>query len=258
MILFFLIYLLLNINQINGSLKSCRQTFGSNTYDLNQLSHLTIIGQDSTFQYAFTPCGSVPTENCGKPTTIFPFEKGMTACQERIGGATFESPMGFLDGYGKSPNIEFKENPQGPGTGVVMTMQNAKCNGAPRIVIVTFICDKTMKNPKNMIVVEKPICQFTITVKAAEACPYTGSSKKGLSGGAVFIIILFVVIVVYLAGGILYNRYKQERQGLEVLPHLNFWLQLGTLFKTGCHFSWNFIRNGSQQTSISSTSYNSL
>ncbi|CAF2045809.1 unnamed protein product [Rotaria magnacalcarata] len=250
--LFFLVLILFNIIQIDGSLESCRQTFGSHKYDLNQLSDLTILGTDGLFRYALTPCGLVPTNTCGK--NALPFERGMTSCQERIEGTKFESPMGFLDGYGKSPNLQFSENPLGPGTGIVMNMRNAFCNGGPRLVKVTFICDKNIKKPTTMSISEKPTCQFTITIKAAEACPLT----KDLTGGAIFIIILFVLIIVYAVSGVLYNRFKHKESGLALLPHVSFWLHLGGLTLNGCKFTWNCIHSCSRQTSTSSTTYESV
>ncbi|CAF3782519.1 unnamed protein product [Rotaria socialis] len=250
--LFFLVLILLNIIQIDGSLESCRQTFGSHKYDLNQLSDLTILGTGGLFRYALTPCGLVPTNTCGKNT--LPFERGMTSCQERIATATFEASMGFLDGYGKSPNLQFSENPQGPGTGIIMNISNALCNGGPRLVKITFICDKNIKKPTTMSVSENPACQFTVTIKAAEACPLT----KDLTGGAIFIIILFVLVIVYVVSGVLYNRFKRKETGLALLPHVSFWLHLGGLSLHGCKFTWNCIRRCSWQTSTPSTAYESV
>ncbi|CAF3731932.1 unnamed protein product [Rotaria sp. Silwood1] len=192
MILFYVILILFNIIQIDSLFERCRQTFGSNKYDLNQLSHLTILGENNSYSYALTPCGLVPTDKCGSST--LPFEQGMTACQEKISETKFASAMGFLDGYGKSPNLEFNENPQGPGTGIVMIMRNALCNGNERFVNVTFICDKRIKQPTKMNVVEDPKCKFTMTIIAAEACPI----KEGITGGAIFIIILFVFVLIDL------------------------------------------------------------
>ena len=111
------IVIFMSLVQIIHSLNSCQQTFEKHKYDLNRLNHLTLSGDDGEFRYVLTPCGLVPTDKCGKSGT--PFEKGMMACQERIATSSFESAMGFLDGYGKTPNLEFVENSQGPGTGVL-------------------------------------------------------------------------------------------------------------------------------------------
>jgi hypothetical protein len=253
MFLFYLVVISLSVIQIDSSLDACRQTFGPNKYDLNQLDHLTLLGDEGLFRYALTPCGLVSTDKCG--TYAMPFEKGMTGCQERIASTSFESSMGFLDGYGKTPNIEFSENPQGPGTGVVIIIRNAKCNGMERLVTTTFICDQSVHNPTKMDVTEVS-CKFTITVRAAEACPVKGGG--GMSGGTIFIIILLVLIVVYLLGGIAYNRFKLQQTGLAVLPHPNFWLLILGSFLTGCRYTLSIFRNCGGGTSKSSAAYQSV
>jgi hypothetical protein len=251
--LFYLILLLIYVVQIDSELDSCRQTFGSNKYDLNQLSHLTILGEDLGYKYALTPCGLVPTDQCGQHP--FPLDPGMTACQQNKAILRFESAMGFLDGYGKSPNIEFSENDDGPGTGVIMTMRNAICGANERLVNVIFICDKSVEKPTNMDVKEDPPCTFTIKVRAAGACPTGGSIfGGGITGGAVFVIILLVLIVVYVVGGVLYNRFKNQEKGLALLPHPSFWVLLFGLFRDGCKTTWNFVSSCGQ----SKGSYNSV
>ena len=268
MILFFCVILFfIDINEIDSKYQPCEQTFGSNHYDLNQLSHLTIKGQETLFTYAFTPCGLVSTDQCGPPSST-PFEPGMTACQQRFkgpGSPTFESSMGFLDGYGKSPSFQFTENTDGPGTGVIMVMKNGICNGGERLVTVTFTCDKSILNPTSMEVVEFPICVFQIRIRAAEACPVAptptstpgGGTTTGGStvGGVVFIIILVVVIALYLSSGIAYNKFRENETGLKLLPHRSFWLSLPGLFVEGCRFSFIFIRTCGKP---STNSYNSL
>jgi hypothetical protein len=252
MVLFYLILFLINIIRIECNLPACRQTFGEHTYDLNRLSRFTITGEETIFRYALTPCGLVPTSQCG-PSSV-PFDDGMTACQERVSGPStprFESAMGFLDGYGKTPDTLFTENTDGPGTGVIMTLRNARCNGRERPVKVIFICDESVKTPTSMTVVEFPICEFTIRIKAADACPVRPSSGGG-SGGTVFVIILLVVVVVYLVGGVLYNRFKNNQTGLAMLPHPNFWLLIFNLFLNGCRYSLNFVRTGGKESSYNS------
>ena len=222
-----------------GALDVCSLKFGSVRYDLNRLSGVTLFGDDASFRYALRPCAAVPTDQCG--TNTQPFEPGMMACQERVSPPKFESPMGFLNGYGQSPDLEFQENPQGPGTGVLMIVKNAKCNFQPRIVRVTFICDRSASKPRTMIVKEAPTCTFEITVRAAEACPLS-SSGSSLSGGTIFLLILLILVAVYLLGGVLYNRLQAKQQGLELLPNRSFWILVFGLFLTGCRSSWTFVR----------------
>ena len=251
----FLLLLLIRIIPLQSKLDVCRQTFGTNTYDLNQLSSITLLGSDTSFRYALTPCGLVPVENCG--TSVEPFKDGMTSCQERVSPPKFESEMGFLNGYGQSPDLEFAENPQGSGTGVLMTMRNAKCNFIERLVKVTFVCDETVSTPSTMDVKEAPFCVFSMTVRAKQACPLSSDGSDSISGGTIFVIILFVVIVVYLIGGVAYNRMKRKETGLNLLPHPSFWVAIFGYFMHGCRFTWLFLRTCGQGTS-KSTSYQSV
>lgn len=222
---------------VDASLDACRQSFGSRKYDLNRLSGITLAGTDAQFRYLLRPCGLVATEKCGK--SFVPFEPGMMACQERISTSSFESAMGFLDGYDKSPNLAFIENPQGPGTGIVMIIRNAKCNGQERPVNVTFVCDKTVASPTTMNVVEGPTCKFAIEVRATQACPTSGRT----AGGTWFVVTLVILVVVYLLVGVSYNRFVKKETGLAVLPHPQFWLLLYGLFIIGCRFCFSSVRN---------------
>jgi len=59
----------------------------------------------------------------------------------------------------------------------------------------------------------------------------------GLSGGSVFLIILFVGGFCYLAGGIAYKYQVKGTRGIEMIPNLDFWRQLPKLFMDGCRFT---------------------
>ena len=61
-----------------------------------------------------------------------------------------------------------------------------------------------------------------------------GGGSKGMSGGDVFILILFITIIVYFGGGMAYN-YKQS--GTPVIPHVQFWQTLPGLVADGCHWT---------------------
>lgn len=253
-----IVFLLRSLTLVVGQLDACQQTFGSNKYDLNQLNTFTLSGDDGSFRYVLVPCGLVTEQKCGRST--MPFEKGMTACQERISSSTFESAMGFLNGYGKSPDLEFLENPSGSGTGVIMTMRNALCNGQQRLVKVVFICDETILKPTTMHVVESPTCSFTITVRAAGACPVKAdkNSKSSFSGGAIFLIILLVFAFVYFVAGITYNRLKDHKSGLELIPHRSVWSSIFVCFFHGVRYTFDRITFGKFNIRSSSGKYQSV
>ena len=235
---FYLLFVLFNIVEIDTFLRSCRQKFGVNQYDLNQFNQLTIKGQDENYVYVLAPCSLLSKEQCGQSDSG-QFQQGITCCQKRLETNQFESAMGFLDGFNKPPNLQFRENNQGPGTGIIMIMKNAKCNEDVRLVNVTFICDKTVRRPTTMKVIEDPPCQFEITIRASDACPL--HQTKRITAGAIFLILLFVLLFVYLLVAIGYKRFHMQQSGLALVPHLSFWTTLFNMFLHGCQFSLNFL-----------------
>ena len=54
------------------------------------------------------------------------------------------------------------------------------------------------------------------------ACSSTGSTSS-LSGGSVFAIVLFTLIVVYLAVGVAYKRFVTGAKGVDQIPHVDMW-----------------------------------
>jgi hypothetical protein len=46
--------------------------------------------------------------------------------------------------------------------------------------------------------------------------------------------IRLVFVVVYLVGGVLYNRFKNNQTGLAMLPHQSFWVPVFESFRDGC------------------------
>ena len=56
-----------------------------------------------------------------------------------------------------------------------------------------------------------------------------------MTGGDIFILILFLTIIVYFGGGMAYN-FKQS--GTPAIPHADFWRGCPGLVADGCH--WTF------------------
>ncbi|CAF1133924.1 unnamed protein product [Rotaria sordida] len=148
---------------------SCRQTFGSNKYDLNRLSEFTLFGSDDEYDYAFTPCAIVKPDACHGHTV-----SNEMSCQYDHSFHMW-STMSFIDSKSPWPpnaNASYTENPDGPGTGILMTTTNGDpCFGVTRYMRIKFICDKTIEQPANMTVVQWIRCDFHVEVRAAQACP---------------------------------------------------------------------------------------
>jgi hypothetical protein len=233
-----LLVILFHRAAVGEIMPSCRLTFGSNRYDLTRLSDLTLNGDGTTpdhYHYAINPCGLVPPTSCGIPTTP---RTGVMACQTSMIN-TFVSILGFIDGV-KETNALFIEREE-PGSGVVMTIRNGDiCGGPPRTMIVTFICDSKVKRPTLIDVDETPACIFNIELRAADACPLGSSNdptSTSFGGGAIFVIVLVVIVTIYIVGGLSWKRFRQGYRGLETIPHRDFWVNTFALTVSGCKFS---------------------
>ena len=75
------------------------------------------------------------------------------------------------------------------------------------------------------------VLRGVVTLDVEEA---QGGGSSGLSGGAIFLILLVVALAVYCGGGVLYNYYQGEKQFPNVLPHHRFWVEIPSFIGEGC------------------------
>jgi len=61
----------------------------------------------------------------------------------------------------------------------------------------------------------------------------------GLSGGGIFLILVFCLLAVYVAAGITYNVVMKKATGKEIIPNVEFWLSIPGLTKDGVMFIVN-------------------
>jgi len=50
------------------------------------------------------------------------------------------------------------------------------------------------------------------------------------------------LIVLYLVGGVSYNKFVAHREGIELIPNVEFWVMLPGLVKDGHVFVWRKIQ----------------
>lgn len=75
--------------------------------------------------------------------------------------------------------------------------------------------------------------------------PAPGTASAGLSFGWTFVIILSCSMVVYVGGGIVYNRKRRGTTGvLDSCPNGAFWRDLPSLVKDGGSFVVDKMRKG--------------
>jgi hypothetical protein len=168
------------------------------------------------------------------------------ACQTSVVN-TFVSTLAFIDEI-QGTNASFIEREE-PGSGVMMTVRNGDgCGGPPRTMIVTFMCDHTVKHPTSIDVDETPSCIFNIKLSAADACPLgpsDDSTSTPFGAGAIFVIVVVVIVTVYLVVGLSWKRFRKDYRGLETIPHRHFWANIFLLIVGECRFSLSKVHSSS-------------
>ncbi|XP_006819098.1 uncharacterized protein LOC102807910 [Saccoglossus kowalevskii] len=85
---------------------------------------------------------------------------------------------------------------------------------------------------------------YDFDLSSKYCCPIDGGNG-GLSAGSVLCIIAVVLVVVYLIGGILFNKFIRHAEGSDVIPNKQFWAALPALIKDGFLFAISPCRKGS-------------
>lgn len=99
---------------------------------------------------------------------------------------------------------------------------------------IFFSCDRDTLGglaQVSFIAVDPEECNYVFKVKSAHACAGAEPHKPGSVGpGSVFAIILVVAVLVYLLGGVFYNRTVGNARGWRQLPNYSMWASV-----------WSFI-----------------
>ncbi|RYP91597.1 hypothetical protein DL770_002311 [Monosporascus sp. CRB-9-2] len=92
---------------------------------------------------------------------------------------------------------------------------------------IFFSCDKdpmAAAASVSFIATDPEECNYVFKVKSQHACAGAEPHKPGSVGpGPVFLIILVIAVLVYLLGGIFYNRTVSNARGWKQLPNYSLW-----------------------------------
>jgi len=148
-----------------------------------------------------------------------------------------------------------------PDDGVTFTFTNGdQCwiegRQMIRTVVQVFKCQADKTDTSFTVSEDKIQCIFTVLLNTNIACqgdhpkppdptptnPTTSSS--GMSGGTVFLIIVFSVLPLYIGLGLVYGYKKKGVTGMDAFPNVEFWRDLPALVRDGARYSWNMTRSG--------------
>jgi len=114
---------------------------------------------------------------------------------------------------------------------------------------IDFICDTGAGLGKPEYSQENPQHHYTFAWKSSYACPVSPGGG-GLSPGSILLIILLVLVVVYLVAGILFNKFRRQMNGIELIPNVTFWTSIPGLVKDGVMFIVNKVRGRGSYTQV--------
>jgi cation-dependent mannose-6-phosphate receptor len=109
--------------------------------------------------------------------------------------------------------------------------------------IISFRCDRDIGNAHararlSFIEVDEDECTYVFSVLSQHACAKTEPHKPGSVGpGGVFGIILFVAVVVYILGGVFYQRTVAHARGWRQLPNYSLWAGIWGFIQVSRHKS---------------------
>ncbi|KAK3986439.1 mannose-6-phosphate receptor binding domain-containing protein [Cladorrhinum sp. PSN332] len=91
---------------------------------------------------------------------------------------------------------------------------------------ISFLCDHDPETPTaaSFVGVDPDECAYFFEVRSQHACAMAEPHKPGSVGpGSVFAIIFFIAVLVYVMGGVFYQRNVAHARGWRQLPNYSLW-----------------------------------
>jgi cation-dependent mannose-6-phosphate receptor len=106
--------------------------------------------------------------------------------------------------------------------------------------IISFLCDHDPANTQasiSFVGTDPDECAYFFEARSSHACAQAEPHKPGSVGpGSVFGLILVIAVLVYVLGGVFYNRTVAHARGWRQLPNYSLWAGI-----------WSFISVGPSQ-----------
>lgn len=107
--------------------------------------------------------------------------------------------------------------------------------------LISFLCDRDPDTPTaaSFVGTDPDECAYFFEVRSKHACAAAEPHKPGSVGpGGVFAIIFFITVLVYVIGGVFYQRTVAHARGWRQLPNYSLWAGI-----------WSFVkvRRGDEQ-----------
>lgn len=98
---------------------------------------------------------------------------------------------------------------------------------------ISFLCDRDpgQTTAVSFVGVDPDECSYFFEARSVHACAHAEPHKPGSVGpGSVFGLILVIAVLVYILGGVFYNRTVAHARGWRQLPNYSLWAGIGGFF----------------------------
>jgi cation-dependent mannose-6-phosphate receptor len=93
--------------------------------------------------------------------------------------------------------------------------------------IISFLCDHDPANTQasiSFVGTDPDECAYFFEARSSHACAQVEPHKPGSVGpGSIFGLILVIAVLVYVLGGVFYNRTVTHARGWRQLPNYSLW-----------------------------------
>lgn len=99
---------------------------------------------------------------------------------------------------------------------------------------ISFLCDHDPETPTafSFVMADPYECAYFFEVRSQHACASAEPHKPGSVGpGSVFAIIFFITVLVYVVGGVFYQRTVAHARGWRQLPNYSMWAGIWSFLK---------------------------
>ncbi|KAM0259847.1 hypothetical protein ACHAQJ_003091 [Trichoderma viride] len=98
---------------------------------------------------------------------------------------------------------------------------------------ISFLCDRDpgTTTAVSFVGVDPDECSYFFEARSVHACAHAEPHKPGSVGpGSVFGLIFVIAVLVYVLGGVFYNRTVAHARGWRQLPNYSLWAGIGSFF----------------------------
>lgn len=250
--------MLILLTFISSVFSGCSWTVGGKHYDLSGLNGKVAEGKDtkiSTYSYHAAVCSDM-TEVCedimtGDHLKGIVYQLGGEPGSQQV---CWDVLAKWDEGNLQASTLDDSAGASGKD-GITLSFSNGdNCRGSPRKTKMNFICDSAELGELEGAQDGTDSCLFIINIPTKHGCsgaaPAGTTTSGGISGGWVFIIILFSLAIFYVAGFFVYAAYPEKEfknvQHCVCMSHLDYYKRFLGYVKDGCQISYNMTLNGIQ------------